>query len=110
MRLTDLSNDELLASLKTLLADGNRIVAKVIAYLVEVEERRLYLELACPSMFVFCTRKLGMSVGEAHRRLLVARLVYRFPPLLEAIASGRIHLTNVFELRDLWTEENLDEL
>src|SRR5262245_17594089 len=67
--LSNRSNEDVLSSLKTLIADGNRIVAKVIAYLAEVEDRRLYLELACASMFQFCTTKLAMSEGEAFRRL-----------------------------------------
>jgi 5-methylcytosine-specific restriction endonuclease McrA len=110
MRLTDLSNEELLSSLKSLVCEGNRILAKVIAYLAEVEDRRLHLELACSSMFDFCTRKLGFSEGESFRRLTAARLVRRFPVLLEAIASGRLHLSSVVRLRDLFSEENVDEL
>ena len=110
MRLTDLSNEEILTSLETLVAEGDRIVAKVITYLVEVEDRRLHLELACSSMFDFCTRKMGFSEGEAFRRLTAARLVRRFPTILEAIAAGRIHLSSVVLLRDLFTEDNVNEL
>src|SRR5690242_832491 len=78
MRLNDVPNDELLAGLNTLVGEGNRVVAKTIAYLAEVEERRLHLNLACSSMFDFCTRKLRLSEGEAFRRLTAARLVRCF--------------------------------
>lgn len=82
----------------------------MIVYLVEIEERRIHLELACSSMFDFCTRKLGFSEGEAFRRLTAARLVRRFPALLDVIASGRIHLSSLVVLRDFFTEANVDEL
>ena len=113
MRITDLSgvaDEELLASLRTVLRTETSAVAQVLVHLVEVEERRLHLEMACSSMFVFCTTRLGMSEGTANRRILAARLVRRFPRLLDSIASGRIHLSSVLRLHDLFTESNIDEL
>jgi hypothetical protein len=110
MRFTELSNEEVLSSLKALLAEGNRILVKVLAYLAEVEDRRIHLELACSSMFNFLVRRLGFSEGEAFRRLTASRLVRRFPKLLDAIASGRLHLSAVVLLRDLFSEENVDAL
>jgi 5-methylcytosine-specific restriction endonuclease McrA len=110
MRFSEMSNEEVLASLKTLVAEGNRIVAKVIAYLVEVEARRIHLELACSSMFEFCLKKLGFSESEAFRRIAAARVVRRFPTVLDAIASGRVHLSSVVALRDHFTAENVEDL
>jgi hypothetical protein len=75
-----------------------------------VEERRLYLEMAYPSMFEYCLRRLGLSEGAAFRRLTAARLVQRFPALLDAVAYGRIHLCNLVRLRDFFTEGNVEEL
>ena len=89
MHLAVLSNEEVLSSLKTLIGEGNRILAKVLAYLAEVEERRIHLELACGSMFEFCIRRLGFSENEAFRRLTAARLVRRFPAIGEAGMSEK---------------------
>jgi hypothetical protein len=69
MRFSEMSNEQVLASLRSLVGEGNRIVAKVVVYLAEVEDRRIHLEVACSSMFEFCVRKLGMSEGEAFRRI-----------------------------------------
>jgi hypothetical protein len=110
MRFSEMSNDEVLAALKSFVGEGNRIAATVIAILAEVEERRMHLELACSSMFVFCVKKLGFSEGEAFRRIAAARLVRRFPAILDAIASGRVHLSSVVLLRDHFTEDNVDAL
>ncbi|AKV04397.1 hypothetical protein AKJ09_11060 [Labilithrix luteola] len=108
--LAEVSNEEILLDVKSFVGAERRSLARVIVYLVEIEERRLHLELACSSMFDFCTRKLGFSEGEAFRRLAAARLVRRLPVLLDAIASGRIHLSSLVLLRDLLTESNVDEI
>lgn len=104
------SNDELLAFLRASMAEERRRIADIISGLIEVEERQLHRALACTSMFHFCVHKLGMSESEAFRRLTAARLAKHFPPLLAAIGEGRIHLSTVVLLRDLFTESNVAEL
>ena len=73
MKLGDLSDAQLLESLETLCGQGRVVLAGLLAHLVEVEERRLHLEAACPSLYQFCVRKLGMSEDEACRRIHAAR-------------------------------------
>jgi 5-methylcytosine-specific restriction endonuclease McrA len=53
---------------------------------------------------------LGMSDGEACRRIIAARLTRRFPDLLERIERGDINLSTVVLLRDELTDANYDEL
>ena len=67
----DRSNDELLAQLAAHLGSGHVWPAGLVAYLAEVEERGLHLEVACSSMFDFFVHRLAMSDGEAHRRSMV---------------------------------------
>jgi hypothetical protein len=110
MVLSDLSDDELIRGLQGSCAESQRVTARTIAYLIEVEERQLHLRAACSSMFDFCLRRLGMSDSEAFRRLAAARLVKRFPALLGRIERGELHLSAVVLLRDHLTEENFDEL
>ena len=110
MILNDLSDQELLSALDQACFDTRRLLGRVLAYLGEVEERRLYARASYPSMYEFCIRKLGMSEGETYRRLTGARIVARFPQLLPRLTSGSLHLTALVQLRDLWTQENIDEL
>jgi hypothetical protein len=84
MQISALFNRQIVSNLKSLVADGNRLVAKVVAYLIEAEDRRLHLAASCTSMFVYCTQTLGFSEGAAFRRLAAARLVRRFPALVDA--------------------------
>ena len=61
-------------------------------------------------MFDFCTRRLGMSEGEAFRRINAARIVRRFPDLLLRIERGEIHLSALVLLREHLTDSNWKEL
>ncbi|MDB5219174.1 MAG: hypothetical protein JWO86_7101, partial [Myxococcaceae bacterium] len=108
--VSGLSDEELVSSLHAICADGRRLLARLLVHLGEIEERSLHLKSACPSLFEFCIRRLGMSEGEAFRRIAAARLVKRFPSLLARIESGALHLTAVVLLREHFTETNVDEL
>jgi RuvA, C-terminal domain len=106
----DWSNEELLARLRAHLGKGNMWLARLLVYLGEVDRRHLYAEHACSSMWDFCVRKLGMSDGEAHRRITVARIVRSFPRALACLERGEVHLCALYELRHHLTEENHEEL
>jgi 5-methylcytosine-specific restriction endonuclease McrA len=107
---TVLSDAELVARLEAFCVEGHGLSARVVACLMEVEERRLHLEAACSSLFDYCVRRLRMSEGAAFRRINAARLAKRFPSLLGRIERGEIHLSSLVLLRDHLTGENIDEL
>src|SRR5262245_32134062 len=104
MNLSDLSNEALLAGLKETVGHERKLVARIVGYLIEVEHRRIHLEEACSSLFDFCVRKLGMSEGEAFRRINAARLASRFPSIVGRIERGAVHLSALVLLRDHLTE------
>ncbi len=108
--LGDLTNDELLARLSVHVGRGHVWQARLLEYLGEVEVRRLDREYAYSSMWDFCIRKLGMSEGEAYRRIAVARVVRQFPRALALLERGKVHLSAVYTLCDHLSEENHEEL
>src|SRR5690606_24734808 len=64
----------LLERMPALVRRERAAAAAVIAHLVEIERRRLYLDEACSSLFTYCRERLGYSEDEATRRVRVARL------------------------------------
>jgi hypothetical protein len=110
MKLTDLSDAQLLDSLKSLCGQDRVVLARLLAHLVAVEERRLHLEAACPSLYQFCVQRLGMSEDEACRRIQAARLARRFPALLVRIERGDLTLSAVALLKDALTDATYQEL
>lgn len=92
-RVRGLSDEQLLAGLSGVLDGNRRLLARVLAHLAEVEERRLHLLAGHGSLFVYCTCRLKMSEDEAYRRIRVARLALHFPCVLELIAGGQVSLS-----------------
>jgi len=91
-QLVGLGNSELLAGLSELVGQSNVLTAQVLAHLVELEERKLHLELGHSSLFAYCVEALAMSEGSAGRRVTAARLCRRFPEGFERVARGELHL------------------
>jgi hypothetical protein len=110
MQLTDLTDDEVLAHFHEIRRDGSRILARLIVLLLEMEDRRLHTKSAFPTMFEFCRRRLGMSEAGAHRRTTAAKLVRRFPVLLEKIERGEINLSTLVMLKEQLTADNLEAM
>ena len=91
--LDHLSDTQVLSGLDTLVRAHRNTTAEIVAHLGEVEERRLHLKAATPSLFAYCTERLGLSEDEASRRIDVARLARRFPKIFEMLACGELSLT-----------------
>ena len=109
-QLERVSDAALVSGLERLIGSGRRLLAELVAHLSEVEERRLHLDAGHPSMFAYCTSKLGLSEDEAYRRIAVARLARRVPAIFELLATGELSLSVTALLRPHQTAPNLDQL
>ena len=109
-RLVGVGNAELVAGLSTLVQQGNSLIARVLAHLVEIDERRLHLELGFASLFAYCVEGLGMSEGAAGRRVAAARVWRRFPNAFERVARAELHLCALCALAPHLNEQNAAEL
>jgi len=103
--LSTMSDAELIARLAALVREARRLTAAVLLHIAEVEARGLHLAAACPSMYAYCTRVLGMSEDEAFKRIRAARALRKFPVVAEAVANGRLHLTAVVLLAPHLTDD-----
>jgi hypothetical protein len=77
--LGDVSDEQLVASLRALLSADGRNEARVVAHLAEVEARRIHLKDSAPSLFEYCQKQLGLSDNQAYYRIAAARVAQRFP-------------------------------
>jgi hypothetical protein len=110
MLITRLSDDELLNEVMRLAGDERSATARLIAALVEIDARRLYLGQGCSSLFVYCTRVLYLSEHAAYGRIEAARVARRFPVVLEMLERGDVTLTAVSLLAPHLTPANHLEL
>jgi hypothetical protein len=105
-RFAQVSDDDLLRRLSSLLGDSRRVEADLADHIAEVDDRRLYAREACSSMFAYCTEVLHLSEAEAGLRITVARAVREHSSILEMLADGRLHLSGIAMLRPHLTAEN----
>lgn len=91
--MKNLSNDALLAKVKSLVGHERKIIVRVIEAFREIDRRKLYLERGYSSMFSFATEYLGYSEFEAHTRLQAARLARAVPEVSEKIMAGSLNLS-----------------
>ncbi len=80
--LNTLSDRELIAEIRRLAERERQATADVIAALMEMDARKLYLAEGCPSLFAYCTQVLHFSEHAAYGRIEAARAGSRFPVIL----------------------------
>ena len=90
-----LSDAELLEEVARAAEDERRATARLVALLMELDARRLYLGEGFSSLFTYCTQALHLSEHAAYNRIEAARAARRFPVVLELIADGSLTLTAV---------------
>src|SRR5712692_3215698 len=105
-----LSSSELLARTHNLVEHSRSVEAELLLHLGEIDDRRLYLERAFPSMFAFCIGELGFSEAAAYDRIMVARAGRQLPAVIDALRCGQEHLTGLRLLVPHLTPGNNREL
>jgi len=108
--LTRLSDAELVARVKSLVARERDATAQLVAHLAELDTRDVYLREGYGSLHVYCRDALGLSDGETYNRIEVARAARRFPVILEMLAAGTVTLTAVRLLAPHLTSANHREV
>jgi hypothetical protein len=104
--LGGLSDREVLAGVHDAVRDERVATARLIALLMEVDARRLYLGEGCSSLFTYCTQVLHLSEHAAYNRIETARAARRFPVILERVESAAVTLTTVRLLAPHLTDAN----
>jgi hypothetical protein len=105
-----MSDDELIDSLKSLVAKQSRLTADLLFHIAEVETRKLHLAHAYSSMFKFCVEELGLSESMAYKHITVARAARKHEAILAMVKNGQLHLSTVLVLLPHLTDDNCAEL
>ena len=74
--LQHLDKNQLLRDFAGLVDQDRRATATMLAYIAEIDRRKLYLEQAFPSMFAFCTKRFHMSEAIAAKRIRAGRAAH----------------------------------
>jgi hypothetical protein len=106
IQVAHLSNEELLAEIKSLAARERHATAALVTSLAELDERRLYLGEGYSSLFTYCTQALHLSEPAGYGRIEAARAARRFGLIIELLADGAVTLTTICLLAPHLTAEN----
>jgi len=105
--MKNLSNSALIAQLRELVARERMLVSEVLHHLLEVEERKLFLEQGYSSLFAFCTGELGFSEPEAQLRIQSMRLLRVVPEVAEKIECGELSMSVAAKIQSAARREDL---
>ena len=108
-----LSDADLLTQTLRAAQEERQSTAQLIALLMEVDARRLYLGEGYPSLFAYCTECTGalrLSEHAAYGRIEAARAARSFPIVLDLLRCGDLTLTTIGLLRPHLTTENHGEV
>jgi hypothetical protein len=67
--MNNLSDRELLNRFEQLVRKEHDVTLEILPHLLEVEQRKLYLELGYPSIYRYCRKRLNYSESSTNRRL-----------------------------------------
>ena len=93
--LNDLSDEELIRSLKALAKEERGRTVAVLKHLREMDRRRLAEESGFPSLFDYCVRELRYGHGAAVRRIQAARAAAKYEILYRILERGLLSVTTV---------------
>lgn len=93
--LYQLTDDELIASLKTLVKEERERVTDILRHLAEMDRRRLADKHGYPSLFEYCVKALRFAEGETARRIHASRAAVKYPVLYRYINRGLMNVTAV---------------
>lgn len=109
-RAQQLSDQELVTSVKLLAQHEREATAVLVAHLAVLDERGLYLGEGFASLFTYCTEVVHLSEHSAYNRIEAARTARKFPVILEMLADGSVTLTAVRFLAPHFTPANHGDL
>ncbi|HYQ04972.1 MAG TPA: HNH endonuclease signature motif containing protein [Polyangiaceae bacterium] len=108
--LKSIADEQLLAGLASIVARRNQITAEFLAYLAELDERQLFLDLGYSSLFEYCVEQLKLCESTAGRHIAAARVCRNHPEVFALVASGALHASALSLLKKYLTIENAAEL
>ena len=96
--------------LADLLRSEHAALADFLIALAAFDRANAFRSLGFANLFEYLHRELGLSRGAAHYRKVAARLVARFPEVVEPLRDGRLCLSSILALAKVITEANRHEV
>jgi len=99
MNLRSLPDSELLSGVRRLRGEERKLDRKIIEYICEIENRRLYAEIGYPNIIEWLVKDLGYTESSAYRRMMAARAIRAVPEAVEKIEDGSLTLVTLAKVQ-----------
>lgn len=93
--------------MNNLVQEERSVLSKVLWHLREIDNRKLYSDVRCGSLFEYCVKVLKYSEGQASRRVSACRLLKQLPEIMVKIEQGDLTLTQLAQASSFFQDENL---
>jgi hypothetical protein len=105
MNLKNMSDRDVLSKTEALVEKERQVVSELLGFLQEVDERKLYSDRGCGSLFLYCVKVLKYSEASAQRRIDAMRLSREIPEIKEKIETGELNLSVVSQAQTFFRAE-----
>ncbi|MFN8369911.1 MAG: HNH endonuclease signature motif containing protein [Bacteriovoracaceae bacterium] len=93
------SDLELLNNTKLLVKKEKEYTVLILKNLIQIEQKKLFVELGFSSLHSYCVEILGYAPSEAYLKLSAMKLMKEFSFIEENLEKGKLSLTAVGELQ-----------
>jgi hypothetical protein len=97
--LSKLKNSELHNELQNRVSEERRLTHQILLLIIEIDQRKLYLPMACSSLFDYLVKIIGYAPASAQRRIDAARMMQQVPELGMKIEEGSLKLTQISQVQ-----------
>jgi len=110
LNLSNLTDMDLLSRTETLRNTEHESMTDILQHLIEIEMRRLDLDLGYSSLFDYCIECLEYSASAAGRRIQAARCIRRYPVVLEMLEKRELSLSTISTIESILTDDNCNSI
>src|SRR3954466_15562118 len=108
--LRSLADDELLAGLSRTVGRRNQITAEFLAYLAELDQRQLFLDLGYPSLLPLLRQGARVVRVDGRATYRGGASVPLLPQALDQVARGDLHASALSLMKRHLAADNADPL
>jgi 5-methylcytosine-specific restriction endonuclease McrA len=105
-----LSGSQVLHGFSQAKASSRATDALLLAYVADIDARKLFLDAGYPSIHAFCVTEFDATHDEAKARIRTARVALKFPTMFAMLSDGRLKMSLVLLLAPYLHPGNVEEL
>jgi 5-methylcytosine-specific restriction endonuclease McrA len=101
-----ITDQDLLRTILKIRNEEKKLTLQLLELLVIVDQRSLFSDLGCESLFGYCVKILGYSKAEAALRVNSSRLMKKYPKVRDALKTNQLSISSASKIQSFFAIEN----